>query len=306
MLSLVLCALLGPVVTEHDAVQVGGSWQVTFRIYEHDAVPVFKSSPQVSLQLQGELSNSRVPGHSVPVRFQLEGAYPKETAGLFRVPLRDKECQLEVAVDAPQLCTSIKGPFHQFQVRLGHLHNVYGDVDPLFGRIQVKGQLYGRDFQDTLTFEPTALFHPSTAAWQCFPEDRQDKSFFYSAPDSLLLSRAASQAYYRFPEQRVRYSTRMRLRFRYLIAPGTLCPCMARLQQYVDTPSSWRVVPDGEFQEELKSIGRWTQYTHVFTTTATTTTIALDIRLTGDEDVGDCWIDDVELTPASALANSRP
>src|SRR5262249_4793698 len=125
------------------------------------------------------------------------------------------------------------------------------------------------------------------------PADRRDVRQYVSAPDSLHLeAHVPGNQYYRFPEQPVRYSTRMRLRYWYLAAPGTEGECRARLAQYKDTPTAWKVLSDGGREECLTTVGRWVHVDRTFRTEPDATTRALDFRIVG-ADVGELWIDDV-------------
>ena len=53
---------------------------------------------------------------------------------------------------------------------------------------------------------------------------------------------------YRFPERPVRYNSKLKLRFWYLIAAGTQGECRVRVSQNKDTPLAWRPLPRGEFR----------------------------------------------------------
>ena len=97
----------------------------------------------------------------------------------------------------------------------------------------------------------------------------------------------------------MRYATRMRLRFWYLVAPGTRGECRARVVQYKDAPTAWKVLSDGCRDEPLAAVGRWTRVDRVFRTEADATSLALDFRIAGSE-VGELWIDDVTLEPLDA------
>ena len=93
----------------------------------------------------------------------------------------------------------------------------------------------------------------------------------------------------------------MRLRFWYLVAPGTRGECRARVVQYKDAPTAWKVLSDGCRDEPLSVVGRWTRVDRVFRTEADATSLALDFRIAGAE-VGELWIDDVTLEPLDADA----
>jgi hypothetical protein len=135
-------------------------------------------------------------------------------------------------------------------------------------------------------------------SWCEPPSDRRDTHHFVSPPDSLHLeAHIPGHQYYRYPERPVRYGTKMRLRFWYLIAEGTEGECRARLAQYKDTPTSWRVLSHGGFEEVLETVGRWTKVERVVRAESEATTVALDFRIVPETNVGEMWIDDVSLEP---------
>ena len=90
------------------------------------------------------------------------------------------------------------------------------------------------------------------------PADRKDTRHFVSAPDSLHLeAHVPGNQYYRFPEQPVRYSTRMRLRFWYLIAPGPRASSAPGSPSTSESPTAWKVLSDGGPERALTVVGRW-------------------------------------------------
>ena len=89
----------------------------------------------------------------------------------------------------------------------------------------------------------------------------------------------------------------MRLRYWYFIAAGTEGECRARVAQYKDTPTAWKVLSDGGHEEPLNAVGRWVKVERVFRTEPDATTLALDFRISSPCEVGEMWIDDVTLEP---------
>jgi hypothetical protein len=112
--------------------------------------------------------------------------------------------------------------------------------------------------------------------------------------------------YYRYPERPVRYNTKMRLRFWYLIAAGTEGECHIRIAQFKDTPNSWRMLHAGDFEQCLKTIGRWTKVEHIIQTESEATTLTLEFKITGETEVGEMWIDDVSLEPTGNMVPGGP
>lgn len=306
MYWILACVLSGSVAMERDATQDGGAWQVVYRFYGTQ-LPKSPGAKALELTLAGDLSNSAVPGHSVPLAVIASAVWPNEVPATSARLVKLGPCAVRLMLEAPALAADARGVCQCVRFRLEHAHDGYEEIDPLFGRLTVAGHLYGHAFHDVLVLEPSRSRPPLRKGWGVIPEDRRDTTVFHSPPDSLWLSLVAgpSDGYFRFPERKVRYSTKMRLRFRYLAAPGTVGPCWVRLQQYQDTSAAWRSLPDGAFEAELVSISRWTRFEHVFVTEPTATTIALDFRV-HDNGVGDLWIDDVELEPLAGARVESP
>jgi len=138
-------------------------------------------------------------------------------------------------------------------------------------------------------------------SWPEPPDDRRDTRHFVSSPDSLHLeAHIPGHQYYRYPERPVRYGTKMRLRFWYLIAAGTEGECRVRLAQYKDTPTSWRVLSQGGFEQVLETIGHWVKVERVVHAESEATTVALDFRIVPETNVGEMWVDDVSLEPVGS------
>jgi hypothetical protein len=128
------------------------------------------------------------------------------------------------------------------------------------------------------------------------PPDRLDARIFVSAPDSLHLeAHVPGNQLYRFKECPVRYATRMRLRYWYLIAPGTQGECKARIVQYRDAPNLFRILSEGDIDQTLTTVGRWVKVDRVLLTEPEATSLTLEFRLSGD--IGEMWIDDVSIEP---------
>jgi hypothetical protein len=193
------------------------------------------------------------------------------------------------------------------RVRLEHQHVLYGDYDPLLGIRAVEITLGGATFRDVVPLDCEQYLAQPRFTWPEPPEERRDTRHAVTGPDSLHLeAHVPGHHYYRFPDRPVRYATKMRLRFWYLIAAGTEGECRVRIAQYKDTPTSWRMLQSGGLEKCLNVVGRWTKVEQVFTTEPEATTLALDFRIAGDTDVGEMWIDDVSLEPVGCPGHAGP
>ena len=133
------------------------------------------------------------------------------------------------------------------------------------------------------------------------------RDHFVSAPDSLHLE-ADVQGHqsYRYQERPVRYNTKMKLRFWYLIAAGTEGECRVRVGQNKDTPLAWRQLHEAGFEERLKTIGHWTKYERIVQTEPEATRLILEFKIVGEIDVGEMWIDDVSMEPLGITGPGGP
>jgi hypothetical protein len=193
------------------------------------------------------------------------------------------------------------------RLRLEHQHFLYGDYDPLLGNRSVELRLGALTMRDPVVpMDREQYLAQPKSTWPTPPEDRRDTRHYLSPPDSLHLeAHIPGNQYYRFPERPVRYGMKMRLRYWYLIAAGTEGECRARVAQYKDTPTAWKVLTDGAHEEVLTTVGRWVKVERVFRTESEATTLALDFRIAGGAEVGEMWIDDVSLEPIGA-ASAEP
>jgi hypothetical protein len=193
------------------------------------------------------------------------------------------------------------------RLRLEHQHVLYGDYDPLLAIREVELSLGGATIRDLVPLDREQYLTQPKATWPEPSEDRRDTRHSVTGPDSLHLeAHVPGHHYYRFPDRPVRYGTKMRLRFWYLVAAGTEGEGRARIAQYKDTPTSWRLLNSAGFERCLTTVGRWTKVEYLFTTDAEATTLALDFRIAGDGDIGEMWVDDVGLEPVGCPGHTGP
>jgi hypothetical protein len=301
------------------------TWQVDYRLRLDSPTGLIVTPAEIVAAVEGWVSNSRVPSHAAPrwSTLALSGAsgLAAET-DLIEATDESQRCRERAILqvwpdDVPEGApgsppdagpSSAEGrailslaPGATVRVRLSliHQHFLYGMYDPLLGRRTLVLHLGPAALHDTLPLDREHHVTQATSTWATPPEDRRDTRQFVSAPDSLHLeAHIPGFQYYRFPEQPVRYGTRMRLQFWYLIAPGTEGECKARIAQYKDTPTTWKVLSEGGHEQCLTTVGQWVRVERVFRTEPDATTLALDFRIVG-ADVGELWIDDVSLEPLS-------
>ncbi|WP_422927793.1 hypothetical protein [Singulisphaera sp. PoT] len=302
-----------------------GGWHVDYRLRHKGKDPLVVSPQQIQAKIEGWVSNSRVASHAVP-RYStivVSGATGL-SATTEVIPSVDEcaRCKERVVlqvwngdesrnppdpiakavvrpVEVEKLPTLNLPPGGTLRVRLHfwHQHFLYGDYDPLLGRRAVELTLGDAVVKDMMPLDVEQYRALPKFAWPSPPDDRRDTRQFVSAPDSLHLeSHVPGNQYYRYPERPIRYGTRMRLRYWYLIASGTEGECRARISQYKDTPTAWKVLTEGAREQPLTTVGRWVAVEKIFRTEAEATTLALEFKISGG-DIGEMWIDDVSLEP---------
>jgi hypothetical protein len=193
------------------------------------------------------------------------------------------------------------------RLRLDHQHMIFGDYDPLLAVRNVELTLGNSVVRDAVALDREQYLAQPKCTWPEPPPERRDSHHAVSGPDSLHLeAHVPGHHYYRFPEQPVRYNSKVRLRFWYLIAAGTEGECRVRVTQTKDTPILWRTLPNGDYEQTLKTIGRWTKVEHIIQTEPEATKLTVEFQIAGDSDIGEMWIDDVSVDPIGCAASYGP
>jgi hypothetical protein len=306
-----------------------GDWQVDYRLRLTTQNEVHLKPNEITAIVDGWVSNSRVPVHAIPKR-----STPKVAGtgtSTFEVIVSNEEtkkCRERIVIRAwPALApepanrpkttpANVVDPLFSvsiapqgilcIRIRLEHEHFLYGSYDPLLGVRHLELTLGSSTLHDSIPIEREQYLTQSKEAWSVPPEDRRDTTHFVSAPDSLHLeAHVPGNHYYHFSDRPVRYNTKMKLSFWYLIAPGTEGEFRSRMVQYKDNPSGWHESHQNAVEETYTTVGRWTKVERIFRTEGQTTSLALDFKLYGAEDVGEVWIDDVKLEPLCS-GSSKP
>jgi hypothetical protein len=305
-------------VVERVLAQDQGDWQIDYCLRNDQSNPLVLAPGEIGARVEGWLSNSRVAVHANPRRSEtsIDGkAGPMATAEVIPSPDEALRCReravIRVWADSAKVVTPIRGAdpeplstvnvepggLLRVRIRLEHQHCLYGDYDPLLGRRDLALHLGAETIRDVLPLDREQYLAQPKDTWPEPPDDHKDNRRFMSGPDSLLLEAGVpGNQYFRFPERKVRYSSRMRLKFWYWVAPGTEGEFKARVAQYRESPNAWKVLSDGGSEHTLKTVGRWVKFEKVIKTEAEATTLALDFRIANAE-VGEVWIDDVSLEP---------
>jgi hypothetical protein len=295
-----------------------GAWVVDYQVKYLGPTGVVLAPSQWGATLEGWVSNSRVASHAVPrlARVTVSGSSTGTATGDVIVSSDEsKRCRERVVLsvwtdDGPlpengtdSLISLAPGGKARVRLRIEHQHVIYGEYDPLLGIQAVTLSLGMARLQDRVPLDQEHYLAQPKYSWPEPPDDRRSTRYFVSGPDSLHLeAHVPGHQYYRYPERPVRYGSRMRLRFWYLIALGTEDECRVRLAQYKDTPTSWRVLSEGGFEQALGVVGRWTKVERIVRMEPEATSVAIDFRIVCEANVGEVWIDDVSLEPVGCAA----
>ena len=295
-------------------------WQVDYRLRNDGPNALVVTPSDISARVEGWVSNSRIASHAAPRHAAQVLQGPTGLAAFAEViesPDDSRRCRERAALrvwpdgetppdlDAEptaegKVLRLSPGGVVRARLRLEHHHFLYGSYDPLLGPRSLELRLGSVGLRDGLPLDRGRRIARPALIWPRPPADRLDTHQFISAPDSLHLeAHVAGNHQYRFDDQPVPYATKMRLRFWYLIAPGTRGECRARVVQYRDAPTAWKVLSDGTRDDALPVVGRWTRVERTFCTESDATSLALDFRIIGT-DIGELWIDDVTLEPVDS------
>jgi hypothetical protein len=314
------CVVSRSICQERGAGQI---WKIDYQLRNGGKSPLVIAPANLSAKIDGWVSNSRVASHAMPRHSIMTVS---GTAGLtafadvIASTDEDQRCRERAILqiwlaetgdeppDAISKATTRPVPpelqptvvvapagILRLRLRLEHMHFLYGPHDALLGPRNVQLKLGSAIVRDLLPLDRERRRSTSCATeFPAPPADRMDHYVYHSAPDSLHLeAHVPGNQSYRF-ERPVRYGSRIRLRYWYLVASGTEGECKAQVRQFKDA-SIWRELPDGSHEQTLCTVGRWTRVERVFRTEAEATTLALEFRILGSSDIGEVWIDDITL-----------
>jgi hypothetical protein len=322
-----------------------GAWVVDYRLRYTGKTGVIVTPEQLAVKVEGWVSNSRVPSHALPRWSSLIASRGPDLSAISEVVAAVDEahrCRERLVVSVG---LEDQGPFKagpgtpnaaraetgqplaagltepapvpplslgpdaivRVRLRLEHQHILYGEYDPLLAVRAVTLTFGSATVADIVPLDGEQYLAQPRFTWPEPPVERRDKGHAVSGPDSLHLeAHVPGHQYYRYLERPVRYSTKMRLRFWYLIAAGTEGDCKVRVAQCKETPISWRMLNSGGFEQCLKTVGRWTKVERMIQTESEATTLTLEFKIVGETEVGEMWIDDVSLEPVGCDGPGGP
>ena len=331
--------LAGRTITQNQ-----GAWVVDYRFRNTSHTGMIITPEEFKLKIEGWVSNSRVASHAMPRWSSLIATSNANATVYSDVITRVEElyqCREHLAVslsaedrfgsdfdflsksDDTLRATTMPVPglpvirilplslgpgrVLRLRLRIDHQHILYGDYDPLLGVRTVELCFGSSPVRDLLPLDREQYLAQPRYNWPDPPSDRRDTRYFVSAPDSLHLeANVQGHQNYRYQDHPVRYNSKMRLQFWYLIAAGTEGDCRIRVSQNKDTRLAWRQLHEAGFEVQLETIGRWTKYERIIQTQPEATRLILEFRILGEIDIGEMWIDDVTLEPVGTAMSCGP
>jgi hypothetical protein len=323
-------------LVSRSVIQDQGAWDIDYRLRYAGKTGVIVTPEEIVVKVEGWVSNSRVPSHALPrwsslliphgpdltviseviaaaneahrCRERLVVSIWTEDQSPFRTSLgalnsaRAEASQLPAAglteLASIRMLSLSPDTVIRIRLRLEHQHILYGEYDPLLAIRAVTVRLGSMSVGNIIPLDREQYLAQPRFTWPEPPEERRDTRHAVSGPDSLHLeAHVPGHQYYRYHERPVRYSTKLRLRFWYLIAAGTEGDCKVRVAQCKETPISWRMLNSGGFEECLKTVGRWTKVERIIQTESEATTLTLEFKIVAETEVGEMWIDDVSVEP---------
>jgi hypothetical protein len=332
------------ILLDRTLTQDQGAWVVEYRLRNSARTGVIITPDELGLKIEGWVSNSRIASHALP-RWSSLTATPRAnlTASSDVITAADEShrCRerltssawteesprsdgrsaskvsepLKASSAPPPGLTALPlqplslgpGDTMHLRLRIDHDHILYGDYDPLLGIRTVELSFGPSIVRDAVPLDREQYLAQPKYTWPEPPEERRDTRHFISSPDSLHLEAdVPGHQSYRYQERPVRYNTKMRLRFWYLIAAGTEGEALVRVAQNKDTPLTWSQLHDATVEERLKAIGRWTRFERIIQTAPEATKLVLEFKITGEVDIGEMWIDDMSLEPLATNGPAGP
>jgi hypothetical protein len=301
------------VLSRRSVEQDQGAWVLEYQLRCAGTAGIVIAPGDVKVSVKGWVSNSRVASHAIPRLAQVtvgETLWGSNTGDIIVSTDEAEQCREHVTLlvwtdstcsrdrSSGAVLSIAPGAKVNVRLRLEHQHVLYGDYDPLLGVQRVSLTIGCNSLEDEVALDREEYVAQAKCGWSDPPVDRRDTRYFLSPPDSLHLeAHIPGHQYYRFADHPVRYGTRLRVRFWYLIAIGTEGECRVRLDEYKDTPTSWRPLASSGFEQTLGTVGRWTRVERIIHTAGEATTVALGFRIMSDTNVGEMWIDDVSVEP---------
>jgi hypothetical protein len=306
------------------------AWIIDYRLKYQGSGELWLNPQDVTAKIDGWVSNSRLEFHNVP-RKATTTIENKESLTGSSAPIftkinedgskTDEKCEEQVSISIwikngilpPNVFTATTNPplvqypvfdrpiciirndIINIRIKLEHYHIIYGDYDVLLGVRDISLDMGFYHIKDIFHLDKEEYVAYPQFEPHKIPEERLDNRYSMSGQSLHLTADVPGNQYYRYPEQPVRYSSKMRLSFWYLIANGTEGECKFRVAQYKETPIAWKPLYNEADEQRLRVVGQWTKFERIINTTAETTKVTVEFKINSECDIGKMWIDNFVL-----------
>lgn len=268
MLFAMLLVGVIPISTPRVTVQQeGGTWKMTFQ----------SSSVPLAAIVDGDVSNSRLPGFSHPVVSVATWPIQSRLVWPFRHVMREN---LNLKWD------------RGYTLSLSHNYTHNAQFEPMLGNRFLSAKC---DKTFVMAFVDLSMADNQTPDFELapVPEDYVDTQQFLTAPSSMVLD-CETVGSFRFPEVPVRSNERYRVTFRYRALNGSP-PLRFTMTQYHEGDVGWIVLHESYIDQEIRQSTLWRTHEMTVKINPKANTMALSFRMIGD--FGTCWIDDIKVEP---------
>ena len=317
MMAIGLSPMESVAIIDRDVSRNGSSWLVRYQLQYLGASPVKITADDITVSYEAWVSNSHCKPHTVARKSRVTFNLARGNRALTTVIANKKEsqqckeyitCSLAMGDQPPPIDVVSETDFLSVTLQpqqifwlclsIKHHHFLYGKYDALMGRREISVNFGFAKFSDVLEMNDEHHDSDLLGVLSALPPERLDAAQFHSPPDSLLITIADDSLQdFRFDDMPVRYDTKIKLTFWYLIAYRNSGECRVRLMQYQDGDGAcYRL--DDLLDENLKISSGWQYFEKILTTGNKTNTVALDFRIIYAKEAT-FWIDDVSLTPVS-------
>jgi hypothetical protein len=286
-------------VTNPSIEQKGGSWEITYKM-----PPEKKNIKFVSAYVEGDVSNSAVPGHFRSQYIISRAIWNKENSPkVLRESVLGSTCVEKAKMTFDESSRKIL-------LTLEHDHSVYGKFEPLLGKRVLTLNIDGEEKTFDLDFTPCynrtklkKLTNKMSFEYSINKEGYADK--YDPEKDELFLSLSQTNGYFRSAEIPTRWDTVYTVKFKYMVFYGSIAQPVFFISEYCDVNTSWKMLGKTIDVELDRTPGRWHQYKKTFRTKSEASTMAYNFSLRdlnpNGPSVGDMLVRDFEISPPAAL-----
>ena len=298
--------------TSREVRQDKGTWVVSYKLRSPFGEEAFVRRSDVVMTLAGTASNSAVPGDGVCREFRIIASDAEKSPGNFgrhAIHLDESDarsCRMAIRVEMGDKDAAVISPGRDLDLRIffEHNHFVYGIWEPILGNWSLGVDMGEFQFRDRLKLDMAERARPDLAI--NVGEGSRDETYSKSAVNSVYFaSHDPCKNNVSVNNIPVRYGTKLRFSFRYLVAVGTEGEPCVELRQETDVGNMWKRIYDADMTIVLTTVGKWHEYSGIINVDGSGSLLDVRFRL-ASSDVGEVWISDLQLKEVGFSASGNP